>query len=222
MKKRIIFSSLILASSLTYAADFKLGYVDVNKVFMTSKPALALQAELKTTFAPQQQSLQSMNDKLLGEQAQMQAIMKKAPSMDKLSATDKASLEKLEVQYQKDQVAFQQKYVPFQQTLQRAQDLATSILLGKANIILKTISENGGYDLVLTSNQLVYAKPKYDLTDQIIAQLNKVNGADLVKEFNKELKQPANPGALGLSAAAANGATTASETAVTSAAASGQ
>lgn len=190
-QKFLLLASLVLASSFTYAADdFKLGYVDVNKVFTTSKPAVAMQEALKAKFAPQQAKLQKMNDNLVSEQNQMQAIMKKAPSMDKLQPADRTNLEKLQVTYQKDQMAFQQQYGTFQQTLQRSQDFASASVLGKANTILKDISDKGGYDLVMTSNQLVYAKPKYDLTDQLIEQLNKVNSADMIKQLDNVEKQP--------------------------------
>lgn len=191
MRTKLLLSALALASSLTYAADFKLGYVDVAKIFTTSKPAVAMQANLKAKFAPQQQELQKMNETIVKEQTDMQAIMKKAPSMDKLNPTDRASLEKMEVQYQRDQGGFQQKYMAFQQTTQRTQDYASALILGKVNTILKDISDKGSYDLVLTSNQLVYAKPKYDLTDQVIEQLNKVDSADLIKQLNDAEKQAA-------------------------------
>lgn len=193
MKTKLLLAGLILVGNLAYAADFKLGYVDVSKIFTTSKPAVALQEALKAKFAPQQAQLQTMNTNIVNEQNQMQAIMKKAPSMDKLNPTDRATLEKLQVTYQKDQMAFQQKYGAFQQTSQRAQDFASSAILSKANTILKDISDKDGYDLVLTSNQLVYAKPKYDLTDQVIEQLNQVNSAELIKQLDNAEKQPATP-----------------------------
>jgi outer membrane protein len=178
-----------MVSSLASASDFKLGYVDVSKIFTTAKPAVAVQQALKNKFAPQQQSLQKMNNSLVNEQNQMQMIMKKAPSMDKLATADRSGLEKLQAQYQKDQMEFQQKYMSFQQNLQHSQDYASALVLGKVNTILKDISDKGNYDLVLTSNQLVYAKPKYDLTDQVIAQLNNVNSADLVKQLDNAEKQ---------------------------------
>ena len=190
MQKRLLLTGLLLSANLAFASDFKLGYVDVSKIFSTSKPAVAMQEALKAKFAPQQAQLKTMNDKLVSEQTQMQAIMKKAPSMDKLNPTDRTTLEKLEATYQKDQMAFQQKYSTFQQTAQRAQDFASAAVLGRANTILKDISDKGGYDLVLTSNQLVYAKPKYDLTDQVIEQLNQVNSAELIKQLDNVDKQP--------------------------------
>ena len=61
--------------------------------------------------------------------------------------------------------------------------------MGKANTILKQISDDGNYDLVLTSNQLIYAKPKYDLTDAVIEQLKKVNSDALVKQLQNADKE---------------------------------
>jgi|SRR5579863_101288 len=191
MQIKFLLSGLMLASSLAMASDFKLGYVDVGKVFTTSKPAVAMQANLKAKFAPQQQELQKLNDGIVKQQAAIQAIMKKAPSMDKLSSSDKASLETMGAQYQKDQASFQQKYMMFQQSSKQIQDYASALILGKANTILKDISDKGSYDLVLTSNQLAYAKPKYDLTDQVIEQLNKVDSALLIKQLNDAEKQAA-------------------------------
>lgn len=197
MQTKFLLSGLMLASSLTMASDFKLGYVDVGKVFTTSKPAVAMQAHLKTRFAPLQQELQKLNEVGTKEQAAMQVIMKKAPSMDKLSTADKASLETMGAQYQKDQAAFQQKYMMFQQASKQVQDYASALVLGKANAILKDISDKGNYDLVLTSNQLAYAKPKYDITDQVIEQLNKVDSNLLIKQLNDAEKQAATAGAAG-------------------------
>ena len=193
MKRKLLLISLLASSTLAYASDFKLGYVDVSKIFSTSKPALAMQEALKAKFDPQQKSLKTMNDKLVSEQTQMQAVMKKAPSMDKLTVTDRASLEKLQTTYQKDQMDFQQKYTTFQQSAQKAQDFASAAVLGRANTILKDISDKDDFDLVLTSNQLVYAKPKYDLTDRVIAELNKVNSTELIKQLDNVEKQPLNP-----------------------------
>ncbi len=190
MKIKLLFASMGLIVSVTYASDFKLGYVDVSKIFAKSAPAIALQNALKLKFEPQQKELQKMNENLLAEQTKLQAIMKKAPSMDKLSSSDRASLEKLEPQYQKDQMSFQQKYTIFQQTVQRAQDFASASVLKRANDILKDISDKGGYDLVLTSNQLVYVKPKYDLTDQVIEQLKTVDSKELIEQLNNVEKQP--------------------------------
>lgn len=190
MKKRLL--AVILANSFVFADDFKLGFVDVSKIFTKSVPSIALQNALKNKFVPLQQELRKMHDDLLAEQTQMQELMKKAPSMDKLNSKDKKKLEEVENRYRQDQMNFQQKYSSYTQSVQKTQDFASNLLLSKVNLILKQISDNGKYDLVLTSNQLVYAKPKYDLTDQVIEQLKKVNGEDLVKQLNEAEKKQLN------------------------------
>jgi outer membrane protein len=215
MQTKFLLSGLMLVSSLAMASDFKLGYVDVAKVFTTSKPAVAMQATLKAKFAPEQQELQKLNDEIVKQQAAIQAIMKKAPSMDKLSSADKASLETMGAKYQKDQASFQQKYMMFQQSSKQIQDYASALVLGKANTILKDISDKGNYDLVLTSNQLAFAKPKYDVTDQVIEQLNKVDTALLIKQLNDAEKQAAAGAVAAAGHSAASGATAGQQPAVT-------
>lgn len=179
MKKHLLILGTMLMGTNVFADGFKLGYVDVSKIFTTTKQAIALQNAMKAKFEPQQKLLKSMNDNLVKEQVQINTIETKAGSPDKLSAADKDKL----IKYQKDQSNFQQKYGLYQQTMQKYQDYASAILLGKVNTILKNISDAGNYDLVLTSNQLVYAKPKYDLTDQVIEKLKLVDSDTLVKQL---------------------------------------
>ena len=186
MKKKLLIASAILLSSFAYANDFKLGFVDVSKIFTTAKPAMALQNSLKSKFDPEQKELKKLNDNLVAEQAQIKDIENKS------GGKDTAKLNKLVAQAEKDQMVFRQKYMMFQQAMQKSQDYASALLLTKVNDILKNISDSGGYDLVLTSTQMVYAKPKYDLTDQVIEQLKSVNADDLVKQLNNAEKQQIN------------------------------
>ncbi len=188
-KTKLALLGLSLASSLAFADDFKLGYINVDRVFAEAKPAQAIQQALKAKYAPQQTELQTMNTNIVNEQNQMQTIANKAPSFDKLAKADQAKLKTLEAQYQKDQGAFQQKYVTFQQNVQKSQELALSLLMTKTNTILKDLSDKKGYDLVLTSNQLVYAKPKFDLTDQVMDQLNTIDTSDIIKQINNPAPQ---------------------------------
>jgi outer membrane protein len=184
MQKKSLLAVLALVSSLSFA-EFKLGYVDVSKVFNNSKPAQALQAAMKAKLEPKQQELQGLKAQVDAEQAQVQAIEKKTPNMDKLSAADKSKVEK----FQRDQFAMQQKYMAYQQYAQGMQDYASALLLSKVNEILKNISDSEDYDLVLTSNQLVYAKAKYDLTDTIIEKLKTVNSDELLAQLKNAEKQ---------------------------------
>lgn len=198
--KKLLLGCALLSSTVAFADDFKLGYVDVGKIFTTSKPAIAVQQALKVKFSPAQKNLQSLNQKLVSEQAQMQTLMKTAPDLEKMTAANRNSLESLNQQFQKDQAVFQKQYMNFQQQLQRAQDFASAKVLAQANTILKNISDKGGYDLVVTSNQLVYAKPKYDLTDQVIAELNTMNTATLIKQLDNVENQPLNMSRPGIKA----------------------
>ena len=193
-KTRIIALISIYAASNAFnfnSTGFKFGYVDVNKIFSTSKPALTLKEELKVKYSPIQAKLQAMNASVMKEQAELQKYTKKYTSLDQLSATDKPIFQKLSTTYQKDQYDLQQKYAIYQQSAQKSQEYASALVLNKANEILKNISEKGSFDLVLSSNQLVYSKPKYDITDQLIEQLNKVDTKELLLKLQKLEEQVA-------------------------------
>ena len=182
--KLALISSLCLASSVAFAGDFKLGYINIDRVFAEAKPAKEIQQALKDKYSPDQQKLQTMNTNISNEQSQMQQIANQAPTFDKLSKADQSKLKSLETQYQTDQTAFQKQYLAFQQNLQKSQEIALSLLMTKTNAILKEMSDKNGYDLVLTSNQIVYAKAKYDVTDQVLEQLNKVDASEIIKQIN--------------------------------------
>jgi outer membrane protein len=175
--KRNLFLSLLFIGNIALASDFKFGYVDVNEIFTKSTPAIALKEALNTKVMPLQNELQELNDKLTKENADIS----KLTDPTKLSAKDKAKVNK----FQQDRVMFQQKYMMLQQKTQKLQDYASGLLLAKVNDILKTISDDGNYDLVMTSNQLVYTKPKYNLTDQVIVKLKTLDTKSLVKQLNE-------------------------------------
>jgi len=204
MKKlKFALLGLACASSLAFADDFKLGYINVDRVFAEAKPAKAIQQALKDKYGPQQKQLESMNAQIIKEQQQMQQIANKAPSFDKLGKSDQTQLKNLEDKYRKDQGQFQQQYMAFQQNLQKSQEYALAALMTKTNGILKDISDKKGYDLVLTSNQLVFAKAKYDLTDQVMDQLNTIDASDIIKQLNNPQALPA-PGSKPTAAAPAS------------------
>ena len=148
---------------------------------------------MKKQFTGRQTELQTSNIQLQTEQQQMQAIAVKAKNNDlsTLNKADKKTLEDLQKQFAKDQIKFQQLYSQFQQDVQKSQEISSSILLAKTNMLLKDLSEKEGFDLVVTSQQLVYAKAKYDITDQLMQQLNKLDSTDILKQISNAEK--ANP-----------------------------
>lgn len=182
-KTKLAICALGAASSMAIASDFQVGYVNIDRIFSDAKPAKEIQKALKDKFATQQQQLQSLNDKLRTEQNQIQALATKAPSVEQLSTADQTQLQSLQSQYQKDQSSFQQQYIVFERNLQKTQELALSMLMSRTNEILKTLSDKDGYDLVVTSNQVIYAKSKYDITDQVMTQLNAIKADDIIKQI---------------------------------------
>lgn len=183
-KTKLAICALGAASSMAIASDFQVGYVNIDRIFAEAKPAKEIQQALKDKYSSQQQNLQTLNTQLRNEQSQIQTLAAKAPSFEQLTAADQTQLQTLQSKYQTDQASFQQQYIGFEHNLQKTQELALSMLMTRTNDILKTLSDKNGYDLVVTSNQVIYAKSKYDITNQVIVQLNTMKTDDIIKQIN--------------------------------------
>lgn len=185
MKKKLaLVAALSLASAVTFADNLKFGFVNVDRIFADSKPSKSIQEALQAKFGPQQKDLQELNAKLTDEEMAMEKISSKAIDVEKLSKKDQADYRSLEVKFQGDQGNFQKKYLAYQQSVQKTQSDAMNALTTKTNDILKAISDKEGYDLVVTSNQIVYSRAKFDITDKVMDKLNTLDVSDIVKQIN--------------------------------------
>lgn len=189
MKKLGVFIFTLLGLvSLANADNFKVGYINMDRVFSEAKPAQTIQKTLKDKYADTQASLQKQNEALANEQNQIQQVIGKASSITELSANDQTTLKNLQTKYQADQAQFQKQYIAFEQSLQKSQELALALLMNKTNAIISSLSNTQSFDLVLTSNQMIYSKAKYDITDQVLTQLNTLDTSDIVKQINTNNK----------------------------------
>lgn len=189
MKKILLtLLGLVCINSMAFADDFKVGYINVDRIFAETTPAKSVRTALTDKYAPQQSNLQKMNVNLTNEQLQMNQLASKSSDFDKLSKQDQAKLKSLNSKYQLDQGDFQKKYSAYQQGLQQDQEVGLSMLMTKINAIVKDVSEKQGYDLVLTSNQFIYAKAKYDITDMIKDKVNTIDVTEIIKQINNPTK----------------------------------
>lgn len=180
MKKLHLLALGLLASSqIVFAADMKFAFVNIERLYEAA-PAKSIKSALDTKFKPRGTELKNLETAITKEQPIIQALSAKTPDFNKLPAADQEKVKK----FQKNYADFQQKSVLLQQDAGQAQNTASAMLMVKINQILKDISDKQGYDLVLTSNQLVYAKAKYDITDQVMVELNKIKVPDIIEKIN--------------------------------------
>jgi outer membrane protein len=160
-------SKLFLAAvmaMLTCAAgaqEFKIGIVNIDRIFREANSAKAAQAKLEQEFGRREKELGDMGTQL---KTSADRFEREAPT---LSESQRATRQKQLVEQDRD---FQRKRREFQEDLNARKNEELQQVIERANKVVKTVAETEKYDLVL--QEAVYANPKHDITDKVIRALN--------------------------------------------------
>ena len=181
MQKKALYVMLTLAwsaafyvvfSGFTSSADFKIGYIMTDKLFIEYQPAVDVQKKIEV----EQQNLEKQAITMQEE------LDKKVKEYDSqrlmLSDTKKAEIENelrnLDVKIYEFQ---QENFDPNTGTLaQKWQELMQPVVEDVQAVIDRTGVEEG-YDVIFEVREgtsfMLYAKEEYDLTDHILEELKK-------------------------------------------------
>ncbi|GAB4418286.1 MAG: OmpH family outer membrane protein [Sideroxydans sp.] len=142
------------------AADFRIGFVDTERILRESEQAVQAEKKIEKEFAVRDQEIK----KLAKQQREAQEALDKESS--KLSESNKRLKEReianLTLQLQTRQREFREDL-----NLRKNEELAR--LLAHADKAIKAIAESEGYDLIL--QEAVYRNPKLDITDKVLKYL---------------------------------------------------
>jgi outer membrane protein len=157
-----------LLASLTMAMpalaeDFRVGFVNTDRVFREANSAKAAQAKLEQEFSRREKDLNDMGNTL---KAASDKFDREAPT---LSESQRAQRQKQLIDQDRE---FQRKRREFQEDLTARKNEELQQVLERANRIVKQVAEQEKYDLVL--QEAVYINPKHDITDKVIKALNAV------------------------------------------------
>jgi outer membrane protein len=152
--------SLAMSSSLM-AQEFKIGFVNTDKIFKEANTAKTAQSKLEQEFAKREKDLVALGDSL---KAASEKLERDAPT---LSETQRNSRQKQLLEQDRD---FQRKRREFQEDLNARKNEELQTVLERANRVVKQVAEAEKYDLVL--QEAVYISPKHDITDKVIKALN--------------------------------------------------
>lgn len=165
MKKvaRILLTSiaLILISGQTFAADLKIGIVNLNAVLQQAPLMISLNNDLIKRF-------QSRQNDLIAAQKQLQDETNKLNIAGNMSADDQ---NKLKTKIATDQANFQILSANLQKDLAIAKDAAMQKFTAKINSVIQGIAKSGNYDVIEQSSNFLFIKPELDITQQVVSQM---------------------------------------------------
>jgi outer membrane protein len=171
MKKTLInifATSLVVGLSLTniaFAADeatatLPIAVVDGNKVFQQFQPAI--EEDLKKEFKDQQQKLMTMQDDL----------QKMSGQLDKdAEIMSEAEVEKLQEKFAEKQMEFQQISVEYSEAYNERGNEEFQKLIERVQTAAAALAKEKNYALVVQKGAVLYSDDKYDVTDDLIKQV---------------------------------------------------
>jgi len=165
MKKMLllILSTILLFSfSIAFAADLKIGVLDVQKTLRSIPQVKKMQAQLKRRFAPQQTQITALQKQLKAD-------------FDKFNRDHDVMKDKDKKATQKKILAKQEKLhnlqINFQQKLMEAQKKAMQSILGSIEKAVDEVAADQKLNVVLTKANVAYNDSDMDVTNQVIKEL---------------------------------------------------
>ena len=174
MKKNIILILMAMMLSMTvsvFAETLKIAYIDSDKIMAQSKDTVEARKKFETDQKAWQQQIKDLDDEI--QRLKNEYDSRKMTMTDELkSETEKTIQAKIDAR---------QKFVKdiFGENGKAAQRNAEllSPILKKIQTALEKISVDQNLAMVFdgSSGGILYAKPSLDITDQVIAEINKVS-----------------------------------------------
>ncbi len=160
--KKTIGICMLLAScfAIGEAAEFRIGYVDTERILRESEQAVQSEQKIEKEFSVRDQEIK----KLIKQVKELQASLDKEGSKisDSTRRIKERELANLNLQLQTQQREFREDL-----NLRKNEELAQ--VLAKADKAIKTIAESEDYDVIL--QEAVYRNPRVDITDRVLKYL---------------------------------------------------
>ena len=154
-----VIASVMAMSAL--AQDFRIGFVNTDRIFREASLAKAAQAKLEQEFLRREKEVQNLATQL---KAASEKFEREAPTL----AESQRVIRQRQLITQDQE--FQRKQREFQEDLNLRKNEELQTVLERANRVIKQIAEAEKYDLVI--QEAVYINPQHDITDKVLSSLN--------------------------------------------------
>ena len=154
-------ASLSFGAGAADAADYKIGFVNTERLFREAAPAKRAQQKLEKEFAARDAEIQKMSKQVRDLQA---ALEKDGVTMSEADRRNKErDLANLSRDLQRGQREFREDL-----NLRRNEELAS--VQERANKVIQQIAEAEKFDLIL-QDPVVFASQKIDITAKVVKAL---------------------------------------------------
>ena len=159
--KLFLAAVVALAGFSASAQEFKVGVVNLDRIFREANSAKTAQTKLEQEFSKREKEL---NDTATQLKTLSEKFEREAPT---LAESQRNTRQKQLVDQDRE---FQRKRREFQEDLNTRKNEELQQVIERANKVVKSLAEAEKYDLILQES--VYVNPKHDITDKVIKALN--------------------------------------------------
>lgn len=164
-RKLLLAGFVCLVGFTASAQEFKVGIVNLDRIFREANSAKAAQTKLEQEFGKREKDLTDVGSQL---KTTSDKFEREAPT---LSETQRVTRQKQLVDQDRD---FQRKRREFQEDLNARKNEELQSVIERANKVVKALAEAEKYDLIV--QEAVYVNPKHDITDKVLKSLNAAGG----------------------------------------------
>ena len=165
LRHLLICALLPMAGAAASAQDFKVGIVNLDRIFREASTAKAAQVKLEQEFSKREKEIADLGSQI---KSQSEKLERDAPT---LSESQRNTRQRQLVEQDRE---FQRKRREFQEDLNSRKNEELQSVIERANRVVKALAEAEKYDLII--QEAVYVNPKHDITDKVIKSLNAGNG----------------------------------------------
>lgn len=159
-KKLVMALALVLSAPCAMAADSKIGFVNTERIFRESAPAVRASKKLEKEFAAREQDIQ----KLAKQFRDLQAHLEKETVT--MSEGDRRNKERDLANLNRD---LQRSQREFREDLNVRQNEERAAFQDRVNKAIGDLAEKEKFDLVL--QEAVYVSNRIDITDKVLRAL---------------------------------------------------
>lgn len=153
---------LAMTSMSVFAAESRIGVVDLQKIMQTSSQMKTIQEKLEKEFKERRDRLIAMEETLKKDMEQF----KRDTSV--LSQSQRKALEKKIVSEQQE---FERNGQQYQQELSTANNEAMEQFYNKIRAAIATVAEHEKYDLVFQKDAAPFSVDKLDMTASVMKEI---------------------------------------------------
>jgi len=159
--RSVLASSMLMLAMPLLAEDFRVGFINTDRIFREANTAKVAQTKLEQEFSKREKELVDLGNSLKTNSEKLER------DLPTLSETQRSTKQRQLADQDRE---FQRKRREFQEDLNARKNEELQMVLEKANKVVKQVAEAEKYDLIL--QEAVYINPKHDITEKVIKAIN--------------------------------------------------